>query len=106
MYVSLELVKKHCVLDSYDGDDDLLLFYIGAAEEYVVKLTNRDVNELFGMSGNGESLPRMLQQAIMLVTAQWYDQREPNSSQQFHELPNSLQALIRPYRRLTKKTAE
>lgn len=101
MLVSLELVKKQVVLDGFDGDDDLLTFYIEAAEEYVVSLTNRTIAELEGMTSDG-TFPKMLQQAIMLVTAQWYDHREAVASTEFHMLPNSLQALIRPYRRLVK----
>lgn len=99
MLVSLELVKKQVVLDGYDGDDDLLTFQIGSAEEYVVKQTNRTIAELEEMTSDG-TFPKMLQQAIMLVVAQWYDHREPVANTQFHELPNNIQALIRPYRRL------
>lgn len=100
MLVSLELVKKHCVLDSYDGDDDLLTHYIESAEEHIITLTNRTLDELKQMSADGVSFPKSLQQAVMLLAAQWYDQREADSRTKFEEMPNGLHALIKPYRKL------
>lgn len=102
MLVSLDLVKKHCVLDSYDGDDDLLTHYVEAAEEHVITLTNCSLEELKQRSADGVSLPKPLQQAVMMLAAQWYDQREANSRSKFEFVPDGVHALIMPYRKLVE----
>lgn len=97
--ISLELFKKHVRADDFDADDALLQHYLDAAEEWVVDCTNRDFGEL-ALDGNGE-LPKPLVQAILLVAAHWYNQRESVSGAQMAEVPDGLQALIKRYIKLT-----
>ena len=39
---------------------------------------------------------------MMMLAAHWYNQRESVSSATMSRVPDSLQALVKPYRRLVK----
>ena len=52
----------------------------------------------------GGKLPTMLQQAVLLIAGHWYNQREAVSGVQMAEVPYTLQALIKPYRKLANDT--
>lgn len=98
---SLELLKKHVRADDFSDDDEYLTHLLEAAEEYVAKATNRTAEELTGDTGK---LPVMLQQAVLLIAGHWYNQREAVSSVQMAEVPYTVGALIKPYRRLIDDT--
>lgn len=97
----LELLKKHVRADDFSDDDDYLMHLLSAAEEYVCTATNRTSAELLEMGG-GETLPATLQQAVLLIAGHWYNQREAVSGVQMAEVPYTLQALVKPYRKLGK----
>ena len=99
--VDLELLKKHVRADDFADDDDYLAHLLDAAEQYVCTATNRDAAELLEMGG-GETLPATLQQAVVLIAGHWYNQREAVSGVQMAEVPYTLQALVKPYRKLGK----
>lgn len=96
--VSLSLFKKHVRADDFADDDDYLMFLLESAEEAVITATNRTRNELEQM-GDGD-VPLPIKHAIMMLGAHWYNQRESVSSVQMHSVPDSLQSLIKPYRKL------
>ena len=97
MLVSIELLKKHVYADDLSGDDEILSQYLSAAEAWVVKATNRDESEL--TDADGHLYPQLVQ-AVLLLAGHWYNQRESVSSVQMHAVPDSLQSLIKPYRKL------
>lgn len=103
--VDLELLKKHVRADDFADDDEYLAHLLDAAEQYVCTATNRDAAELLEMGG-GEKLPAMIQQAVLLIAGHWYNQREAVSGVQMAEVPYTLQALIKPYRKLANDTTE
>lgn len=96
--VSLELFKKHVNADDFTEDDDLLQFYLDAAEADVVAATNRTVEELTEMGGG--TFPIQLSRAILLYAADSYNNRENSQSVQFHEIPNGATAMIKQFRKL------
>lgn len=98
--VDLALFKKHVRADDFAEDDEYLLHLLAAAENSVITATNRSAEELREL-GNG-NFPTPLTHAIMLLGAHWYNQRESVSSVQMHEVPGTLQALIKPYRKLAE----
>lgn len=100
--VDLELLKKHVRADDFADDDDYLAHLLDAAEQYVCTATNREAAELLEMGGG--KLPIMLQQAVLLIAGHWYNQREAVSGVQMAEVPYTLQALIKPYRKLANDT--
>lgn len=96
--VSLALFKKHVRADDFADDDVYLEHLLEAAEVAVVTATSRTPAELCEAGAGDFPLP--LKQAIMMLAAHWYNQRESVSSVQMHEVPASLQALVKPYRKL------
>ena len=98
--VDLVLFKKHVRADDFADDDLYLKQILNAAEIAVIIATNRSEEELISM-GYG-SLPAPLVQAIMMLGAHWYNQRESVSTAQMHGVPDSLQALVKPYRKLAE----
>ena len=95
--VSLALFKKHVRADDFD-DDEYLTHLLGAAEESIITATNRTVEEL--TADFAGEFPAPLKHAVMMLAAHWYNQRESVSSVQMHEVPDALQALVKPYRKL------
>lgn len=102
--VSLSLFKKHVRADEFADDDTLLQHYLDTAEESIATYTNRTLDELIAMSNDAKTLPLQLQQAEILLAAHWYNQRESVSNVQLHEVPDTLQALIKPFRKLCDDT--
>lgn len=98
--VSLALFKKHVRADDFADDDEYLEHLLETAESAVITATNRTQEELEQM-GDGE-MPTPIKHAIMMLGAHWYNQRESVSSVQMHAVPDSLQALIKPYRKLAE----
>lgn len=98
--VDLALFKKHVKADDFADDDTYLQHLLDAAEVSVITATHRTENELKAI-GNGE-IPTPIVQAIMMLAAHWYNQRESVSTAQMHQVPDSLSALIKQYRKLVK----
>ena len=98
--VDLALFKKHVRADDFADDDDYMQHLLDAAEVSVITATHRTEDELKAI-GNGE-IPAPVAQAIMMLAAHWYNQRESVSTTQMHQVPDSLSALIKPYRKLVK----
>ena len=98
--VSLELFKQHVKADDFADDDVYLQHLLDTAEKHVIRSTNRTKDELTEMDG-GE-FPDELKHAILLIGAHWYNQRESDSTTQMHSVPDSLQALIKPFRKLAR----
>lgn len=96
--VSLELFKKHVRADDFAGDDEYLEHLLATAEEAVLTATNRTADEL--RNSETGKLPAPLIHAMMLLAGHWYNQREAVSAVQMHEVPDTLQALVKPFVRL------
>ena len=99
--VDLALFKKHVRADDFADDDAYMQHLLDAAEVYVVRATNRTEDELKAIGNNG-AMPTPIVQAIMMLAAHWYNQRESVSTTQLHQVPDSLSALIKPYRKLVR----
>lgn len=102
--VDITLLKQHVRADDFSDDDQYLAHLLEAAEQSVCTATNRTSDELVELGGG--SLPVMLQQAVLLTAGHWYNQREAVSGVQMAEVPYTLQALIKPFRKLANDTTE
>jgi hypothetical protein len=98
--VTLALFKKHVRADDFAEDDEYLQYLLEVATSSVIIATNRSQQELERMGGG--SLPLPIVQAILMLGAHWYNQRESASTIQMHSVPDSLQALIKPFRKLAE----
>lgn len=99
--VDIALLKRHVRADDFSEDDVYLAHLLEAAETYVCSATNRTSDELVQADGK---LPATLQQAVLMIAGHWYNQREAVSGVQMAEVPYTLQALIKPYRKLVSDT--
>ena len=102
--MSLELFKKHVRADDFVDDDVLMQHYVDAAEAHVIQATNRTDAELQELGGG--SYPAQIKQAVLLLAGHWYNQRESVAGVQMHEVPDALQALIKPFRKLAEDTTK
>lgn len=98
--LDLDYFKWYCKADDYEDDDRKFELLLATAKEYVITLTARTEDELTEMGG-GE-LPLSIQQAIVLYAKQLYDQPENVATSQMHAVPYGMEALIKPYRKLSK----
>ncbi len=96
--VSLALFKKHVRADEFTEDDEYLEHLLETAEQSVIRATNRTEQELIEINDN--QFPTPLKHAIMMLAGHWYNQRESVSTVQMHEVPDALQTLVKPYRKL------
>ena len=99
MEPSLALLKKQVRADDFSQDDAYLEHLLDTAKETVITATNRTEAELRERDSEGH-LPKMLLQAALMLAAHWYNQRESVAAVAMHEVPDSVQALVKPYRRL------
>ena len=99
MEPSLALLKKQVRADDFSQDDAYLEHLLDTAKETVITATNRTEAELREMDSEGH-LPKILLQAALMLAAHWYNQRESVAAVAMHEVPDSVQALVKPYRRL------
>ena len=106
--VSLALLKKHVYADDFVADDDYLTHLLNAAEAWVIAATNREAEDLMvaGPTEGTTVLPAQLQQAVIMLAGHWYNQREAVSGVQMAEVPYSLPALIKPFRKLKDDPTE
>lgn len=98
--VSLALFKKHVRADDFADDDEYLAHLLETAQESVIIATHRTAAELFAL--NDGDFPQPLKHAVMVLAAHWYNQRESVSTAQMHEVPDALQSLIKPFRKLAE----
>lgn len=87
-FVTLAQLKRQCNVD-YDDDNETLLAMGAAAEDMVIRMTNRPVAELVE-AGDGY-LPASLAQAVLILAGGFYAKREPDA-----ELA-AVEWLIRPW---------
>ena len=99
MEPSLALLKKQDRADDFSQDDAYLEHLLDTAKETVITATNRTEAELREMDSEGH-LPKMLLQAALMLAAHWYNQRESVAAVAMHEVPDSVQALVKPFRKL------
>jgi len=98
--LDLAYFKWYCKADDYDTDDDKFELLLSTAKEFILTATARTEAELEEMGG-GE-LPLAIQQAIVLYAKQLYDQPDNVVAAQIYAVPYGLEALIKPYRKLSK----
>lgn len=111
MLLTLELLKKHVRAEDFDADDDYLAQCLAAAIEAATLYTHRAADELHALAADGADggYPPSFGQAVLLLAATWYDQREAVGGQSQQPLPYGAEALLKPYRRLyapTQATAD
>jgi uncharacterized phage protein (predicted DNA packaging) len=96
MYIQLYQIKKHLNIDSNFHDDDEYLVSLEEVAEKVVE-QNIDTKLTKLEDGDGE-IPSPLTQAMLLLIANFYANRESVAFAQSANVPYSYQYLIDLYR--------
>ena len=96
MRVDLYIIKKHINVDSdYIDDDEYIEQLIFAAELAVQNHIQTKLDDLEDEEGE---IPYTIKQAIIMLVAQWYANREPVSFVYAHTIPFSIDYLLQPYK--------
>ncbi|MCG7626049.1 head-tail connector protein [Epibacterium sp. Ofav1-8] len=92
--IALENMKLHLGVPADDPGHDLLIAgYVDAAEDHVLRHLRRDLDEEFP-----EGWPPSVLQAIRLLVAHWYSNREAVAPGVMAEVPYGVKAMLAPYR--------
>lgn len=91
--ITLDEIKQHCRIDE-NYEDDLLILYGESAEELVLNLCERSLDNLVETYGK---IPANIKQACLMLVAHSANRREPVSMQNLYSVPYTLEALIKPY---------
>lgn len=87
--VPITLAKQHLNID-HSGDDELIEHYLDVAQEWIVDFIGKPFPE---------PAPATLKQAVMLLAAHYYENREGSLiGISANDLPFGVLDLIRPHR--------
>lgn len=92
MYLSLEEIKKHLNIDAdFVEDDEYLLMLEEVAENAVAIHTDNNLKDLENEEGK---LPSALRHALLLLIANYYNNRESVTNVSANNIPFSFNYLI------------
>lgn len=93
-YLTLEQLKKQCIIDEDFTDDDTYLESIGlAAENLVEQQVNEDLEDI--MAENDNEMPQSLIQAMLLLVEFFYANRGTDDDA---KIPSAFYYICRLYR--------
>lgn len=98
-YLTLEHIRGHLRIDTVD-EDPVLELYGGSAEETVLNICNRTIDDVIEEFGG---VPDPIRQATLILVGVSYQYHEPASTLNVSLVPYSFDILIKPYMRLTNK---
>lgn len=97
--ISIEDVRQNCRIDD-DSEDDLLKIYLAAAQQAVIQYTGRNwyINEVPESDPDGMLYNSSVNLALLLLTANWYKNREATTAVNSSYLVYGVGWLLEPYR--------
>lgn len=101
MLLEMNEVKKQCRIDEdFNGEDDLLKIYVGAAEKRTTSFLNRMLylESVPDTDPDGLLLSDDIKLGMLHLISYWYDNRASASEVEQFETPMSFSFLIGPYR--------
>lgn len=101
-YLTTEHIRQHLRIDAVD-EDAVLELYGSAAEDTVLNLCNRTIDDVIANYGG---VPDPIRQATLLLVGISYQHREPASMQNVSQIPYSFDILLKPYMRLADGCAK
>ena len=103
-YLTFEQIKAQLRLDDEQAEleKDLLEDYGEAAEDTVLNICNRTLEDIFEQYGK---VPAPLRRATLMLVDNSYKERSPISPQNMSSVPYAFVLLIKPYMRLTTSSA-
>ena len=96
-YLTIDDIRQHCRID-WNDEDAVLELYGSGAEDTILSLCNRSMDEVVALWGE---IPTAMRQATLLLVGISYQHREPASPHNMSAIPyGSIDILIKPYMRL------
>lgn len=96
-YLTIEEMRTQCGRESDDSTRDAEISeYTAAAEDFIETQLGRTYSEVL----EGGELPRPLKQAVKLLAAYYFSNREAVSDKNLSAIPYGVRALIWNYRAL------
>ena len=96
-YLTLDDIKRQCIIEeSFTEDDDLLEALGDAAEDFVQSHINQQLDDV--AADNAGDLPKSLKQAMLIMCDYLYDNRGSGDN---HEIPDAFYVLCKPYMHYT-----
>lgn len=100
-FLTIDYIKQHSRID-FDCEDGALELYASAAEDTVLALVRRTLDNVKDM--NGGKIPPKFYHAALMLTDQGYSQRSPASAQNMSAVPYGFDLLIKDQMRLDGRT--
>ena len=93
-YLTLDEIKRQCVVDADFHEDDILLEMIGdAAEDMAAKLINCSLDEVAAQNGE---LPATIRHALRMLVDYFYSVNR-GSSDNAPDIPNAVLIMLKLY---------
>lgn len=100
-FLTIDYIKQHSRID-FDCEDGALELYASAAEDTVLALVRRTLDNVKDI--NGGKIPPKFYHAALMLTDQGYSQRSPASAQNMSAVPYGFDLLIKDQMRLDGRT--
>lgn len=99
-FLTFDQIKAQLRLDDQQALDehDLLELYGEAAEDMVLNILNRTMEDVVEQYGN---VPKALVHVGLMLVADSYQHREPSSPQNLSAVPYRFDLQLKPYMKLT-----
>ncbi len=103
-YLTFEQIKQQLRLDDEQAEleKDLLEDYGEAAEDTVLNICNRTLEDIFEQYGK---VPASLRRATLMLVDNSYKERSPDSPQSLSTVPYTFDLMLKPYMRLITSSA-
>ena len=101
-YLTFDKIKHQLRLDDNQAEleHDLLCDYGEAAEDTVLNICNRTLEDIIEQHGR---IPMPIQHATLMLVDNAYKERSPISSQSMSTVPYAFDLMLKPYMRLTSR---
>lgn len=96
-WLTIDYIKFHSRID-FDCENELLELYGEDAEETVLNLCNRTMEDIIEQYGQ---VPKPLFVAALMLVETSYTQRAPISIQNLYTVPYAFDMKVKPYMKLT-----
>ena len=99
-YLTFDQIKAQLRLDDEQAEmeQNLLEMYGESAEETVLNLLNRSMEDIMEQYG---TVPKPLMHATLMLVDNAYKERSPISPQSMSAVPYAFDMMLKPYMRLT-----
>lgn len=98
-WLTIEQIKAQCRIEQdFTAEDELLEMYGESAENTVLNLLNRTLEDIVEQYGR---IPMPIKHATLLLVDNAYKERSPISPQNMSAVPYTFDLMLKPYMRLT-----